>query len=157
MLATPAGVEPSYREPYLPRPRFLGLANKCRANSSLGPRSGWLSASGGRGGREYCTGTIREPRSPDAPRSTTGTHGVLTSIVEAGPRLGPFWACLRCGGRLRLLATIDDRAVIEKIERHLGLPVDPSVPAPAAEPAWLAGSLPGVDALSQPLLDVSPH
>lgn len=49
--------------------------------------------------------------------------------------------CPECGGRLRLLATIDDRVVIEKILRHLDLPVD----APRAAPARGTGSLPGVD------------
>ena len=33
-------------------------------------------------------------------------------------------ACPDCGGRLRLLATIEDRAVVEKILTYLGLPVD---------------------------------
>jgi len=39
-------------------------------------------------------------------------------------------ACPDCGGRLRLLATIDDRAVVEKILTHLGLSV--ALPQPAA-------------------------
>jgi hypothetical protein len=39
-------------------------------------------------------------------------------------------ACPDCGGRLRLLATIEDRAVVEKILTHLGLPVD--LPQPSA-------------------------
>jgi hypothetical protein len=30
-------------------------------------------------------------------------------------------ACPGCGGRLRLLATINDRAVVKKILAHLGL------------------------------------
>jgi hypothetical protein len=50
-------------------------------------------------------------------------------------------ACPDCGGRLRLLATIEGtpargfrragRAVVEKILAHLGLPVDPPRPSPA--------------------------
>ena len=50
-------------------------------------------------------------------------------------------ACPDCGGRLRLIATITDQAVIEKILRHLGLPTD----APTPTPARVAGWLPGVD------------
>ena len=46
-------------------------------------------------------------------------------------------ACPDCGGRLRLLATIEERAVVEKILTHLGLPVDPPRPSPARTPAWL--------------------
>ena len=48
-------------------------------------------------------------------------------------------ACPDCGGRLRLLATIEDRAVVETILTHLGLPVDPPRPSPARTPAWLPG------------------
>ena len=40
-------------------------------------------------------------------------------------------ACSECGGRLRLLATITQREVIERILAHLGLPTDPVVPEPA--------------------------
>ena len=44
-----------------------------------------------------------------------------------------------CGGRLRLLATIEDRAVVETILTHLGLPADPPRPSAARTPAWLPG------------------
>lgn len=50
-------------------------------------------------------------------------------------------ACPDCGGRLRLLATIEARAVVDKILRHLGLPCEVSQPAPAR----LSGFLPGFD------------
>jgi hypothetical protein len=48
-------------------------------------------------------------------------------------------ACPDCGGRLRFVATIDDRAVIQKILGHLGLPVNPPMPAAAQRMAWLPG------------------
>ena len=57
--------------------------------------------------------------------------------------------CPDCGGRLRLLATIDDPAVIEKILRHLGLPVD----LPAAAPARVTGWLPGIDSTTEPVFE----
>ena len=44
-------------------------------------------------------------------------------------------ACPRCGGRMRVIATIEDPAVIRRILTHLGLPVDQSVPA-RAPPNW---------------------
>jgi hypothetical protein len=50
-------------------------------------------------------------------------------------------ACLECGGRLRLIATINDHAVIKKILGHLGLPTE----APTRMPAQVAGWLPGVE------------
>jgi len=47
-------------------------------------------------------------------------------------------ACPDCGGRLRLVATISDRPVIEKILAHLGLPLAPPSPAPARSADWIA-------------------
>jgi hypothetical protein len=43
-------------------------------------------------------------------------------------------ACSRCGGRLRLVATIDQRAAIDRILRHLGLPTDLPIPRSARAP-----------------------
>lgn len=40
-------------------------------------------------------------------------------------------ACSECGGRSRLLATITQREVVERILAHLSLPTDPVVPEPA--------------------------
>jgi hypothetical protein len=54
-------------------------------------------------------------------------------------------ACPDCGGRLRLLATIEDRTVVEKILTHLGLPVDLPQPSAARTPAWLPGVRAGAD------------
>jgi hypothetical protein len=39
----------------------------------------------------------------------------------------------------RLLATIEDWALVETILAHLGLPVDLPQPSPARTPAWLPG------------------
>jgi hypothetical protein len=48
-------------------------------------------------------------------------------------------ACPDCGGRLHLVATIEQAGVIEKILTHLGLPAQLPSPAPARSPAWLPG------------------
>ncbi len=40
-------------------------------------------------------------------------------------------ACPRCGGRLRLIATIHDPAVIRRILTHLGLSRSGQSPGPA--------------------------
>ena len=45
-------------------------------------------------------------------------------------------ACPRCGGRMRLLATIEDTRVIRQILAHLGLPTE--VPRPRPPPARAA-------------------
>ena len=43
-------------------------------------------------------------------------------------------ACPRCPGRMVLLATIEDPAVIRRILTHLGLPLDGDAPEPAHPP-----------------------
>jgi hypothetical protein len=43
-------------------------------------------------------------------------------------------ACPRCGGRLRLIALIDEAAVIERILTHLGVPPEIPAPRPARAP-----------------------
>ena len=43
-------------------------------------------------------------------------------------------ACPRCGGRLRLVALIDQASVIQRILRHFGLPTDVPEPRPARAP-----------------------
>jgi hypothetical protein len=48
-------------------------------------------------------------------------------------------ACPDCGGRLRLLATIEDPAIAGKILEHLGLEAEPPAPAAALPLTWLPG------------------
>jgi hypothetical protein len=43
-------------------------------------------------------------------------------------------ACEKCGGRLKLIALIDQPAVIEKILSHLGLSTEPPRARPARAP-----------------------
>jgi hypothetical protein len=43
-------------------------------------------------------------------------------------------ACQRCGGRFRLIALIEDAAVIERILRHLQLPTEVPTPRPGRAP-----------------------
>jgi hypothetical protein len=46
-------------------------------------------------------------------------------------------ACPRCGGRLRLVALIEEPRVIERILRHLGMPAEvPAARAARAPPFW---------------------
>jgi hypothetical protein len=46
--------------------------------------------------------------------------------------------CPRCGGRLRLIALIEEAAVIGRILAHLGLPADLPVGRPARAPPLFA-------------------
>ena len=43
-------------------------------------------------------------------------------------------ACPRCNGRLRLIALIEQPAVVRRILGHLGLPTDIPVPRPSRAP-----------------------
>ena len=49
-------------------------------------------------------------------------------------------ACPRCGGRLRLIALIEEAAVIQRILRHLGLPTAIPPPRSARAPPLAAGA-----------------
>jgi hypothetical protein len=49
-------------------------------------------------------------------------------------------ACPRCGGRLRLIALIEEAAVIDRILRHLGVPTEIPAPRPACAPPLSAGA-----------------
>jgi hypothetical protein len=52
-------------------------------------------------------------------------------------------ACPRCGGRLTLIALIEDPAVIVRVLGHLGLPTDIPEAQPArAPPLHLVGDAP---------------
>jgi hypothetical protein len=48
-------------------------------------------------------------------------------------------ACPRCGGRLRLVALIEEAAVIGRILRHLGVPTEIPRPRPARAPPLRMG------------------
>ena len=49
-------------------------------------------------------------------------------------------ACPSCGGRMVLLATIMDPAVIHRILTHLGLSLDNGDPSPGRAPPWVDGT-----------------
>ena len=58
-------------------------------------------------------------------------------------------ACPECGGRLRLIATITDSRVIDKILTHLGLPTASPTPMPARVVGWLPGVEPAADWITE--------
>jgi len=43
-------------------------------------------------------------------------------------------ACPRCGGRFALIAVIEEASLIERILRHLGLPIGIPTPRPSRAP-----------------------
>ena len=118
----------------VPRPRV----NLVLYHGLLAPRAAWRA----------------EVVPRNAPRATADAHvDRLESGVRRRPSVrGATWAdlmrrafevdvlaCLRCGGRLRLIALIEASAVARRILRHLGLPADVPRPALARAPPISAG------------------
>jgi hypothetical protein len=114
-----------------PRPRI----NLLLYYGVLGARSAWRSRIGATAGEP------RETR-PKAP----GDHAPLEQANDR-PKTNRLWAelmqrtfgfdvlaCPRCGGRLELIALIEDPSVIRRILSHLGLPTEVPVARPARPP-----------------------
>jgi hypothetical protein len=104
--------------------------------------------------------TVRMNGDAQAPRRSDDRFPVSGFPFPVFHSLHPaidILACPDCGGRLRLLATIDDRRIVlvfvlvvvktsTSTIHDLDLPVDLPMPARARQPAWLARCLPGFDA-----------
>jgi hypothetical protein len=112
-----------------PRPRI----NLLLYYGVLGARSAWRARIAG----------------PEVKRSaeTTGTPAAPRVAAPVRPRENRLWAelmqrsfgfdvlaCPHCGGRLELIALIEDAAVIRRILSHLGLPTDVPTARPARPP-----------------------
>jgi hypothetical protein len=65
---------------------------------------------------------------PFSPRNTTWAELMRRTFGY------DVMACLHCGGRMKLIAMIEDPVVIAKILNHLGLPTEPPVAKPARAP-----------------------
>jgi hypothetical protein len=74
-------------------------------------------------------GDVDVPESRSKPRPHTSWSTLMQRTFEID-----VLACPGCGGRLRLLATIDDPNVVRKILSHLGLPTECPEALPARSP-----------------------
>lgn len=87
---------------------------------------------------QLCRYLLRPPVAQDRLRLTSDGR-VLLELPTDAPRTPRYWAwadlmrrafdidvlaCPRCGGRMRLLATIEDPRVMRQILAHLGLPTE---------------------------------
>jgi len=114
----------------IPRPRV----NLVLYHGVLGARAASRS-------RVVAFGTAGETTAPDAAppdpprpaRPATSGGRPWAELMRRSYGLDVL-ACPRCGGRLRLVALIDDPSVIERILRHLGLPADLPATRPARPP-----------------------
>ena len=127
----------------VPRPRI----NLLLYYGVLGPRAAWRSE------------VVPSPASEDG-RDTGVKESAAEQAREADPAetarrhvRGQCWAslmartfgidvlaCPRCGGRLRLIALIEQAAVIDRILRHLGVPTEIPAPRPARAPPRAVGA-----------------
>ncbi|OFV89694.1 MAG: hypothetical protein A3H95_14420 [Acidobacteria bacterium RIFCSPLOWO2_02_FULL_64_15] len=124
----------------VPRPRI----NLILYHGVLAPRAAWRSA--------VVTHTTATGRDAGAIASRPTPHGPRdTPTAARGPGHNRLWAdlmsrtfgfdvlaCPRCGGRLRLVALIEQAAVIERILHHLDLPAEIPAPRPARAPPLTA-------------------
>ena len=119
-----------------PRPRIHLILY----HGVLAPRAAWRSLvvsrteAAGPGGNE----TKVTHTSPDVPDGTGAP-----SCRAGSPRWADLMrrtfgfdvlACPNCGGRLRLIALIEEASVMRRILRHLGLPTEIPEPRPARAP-----------------------
>ena len=123
--------------PLVPRPRI----NLLLYHGVLAPNAPWRRAVVARENNE----DTMVPGGPSPAMTRTADGGTP-------PRMRPryrTWAelmrrafeadvltCPRCGGRMVVLATIEDPAVIRRILTHLGLSTEPGEPLPGRAPPW---------------------
>ena len=125
----------------VPRPRI----NLILYHGVLGPRAAWRSAvvrrepaqSGGSEARtQHPSGQAGhgEPRTDAPDAAWRRVRGQRWADLMRRTFGFDVLACLRCGGRLRLIALIEQAAVIQRILGHLGLSTEIPVPRPARAP-----------------------
>jgi hypothetical protein len=115
----------------VPRPRV----NLVLYHGVLAPRAAWRREVVRRDASLAIANTSAAPtpeRTPESPAQQVG--GVRwADLMRRAFGFGVL-ACPRCGGRLRLIALLDESAVTRRILRHLGLPTEVPAPRPARAP-----------------------
>jgi hypothetical protein len=133
----------------VPRPRV----NLIFYYGVLGARAAWRPE------------VVPRPASGHDPISDPGDAATATPDSAWSRARGPCWAalmkrtfgfdvldCPRCGGRLRLIALVEEAAVIGRILGHLGVPTDLPVARAARAPPLVAagGEVPADEYESAP-------
>lgn len=122
------------------------------------PRINLLLYYGVLGARSACRARIVGPGAEPSPEMAA-TPSAPRAAAPVRPRENRLWAalmqrsfgfdvlaCPRCGGRLELIALIEDAAVIRRILSHLDLPTDMPAARPARPPPLpIGGSDPWYD------------
>lgn len=125
----------------VPRPRI----NLILYHGVLGPRAAWRSevVPSPKDGREAgVTASDTEPAREADPTETAHrrARGQCWASLMARTFGLDVLACPRCGGRLRLIALIEEAAVVDRILRHLGLPTEIPTPCPPRAPPLPTGT-----------------
>ncbi len=118
-----------------PRPRV----NLVLYHGVLAPHARWRSRAVAYEGPGVPVGKpAADTAAPDVPELHGETSGKPRYWAWADLMRRAFdidvLACPRCGGRMRLIATIEDPRVIRRILAHLGLPTQGSDPRPSRPP-----------------------
>jgi len=128
--------EEGHYEAVVPRPE----TNLLICHGLLAPRARWRE-------RVVAYGRVAPEPTPSAASLAAGPEGTK---VKSSPRAWSWaalmhrafaldvLACPNCGGRLRLIATLHDPAVIRKLLAHLGI----SGPSPGPAPPELSAAAP---------------
>ena len=126
----------------VPRPRI----NLMLYHGVLGPRAAWRAdvvrrqTSGDGRDAELEESSTEQTREADAKETTRRqARGQCWASLMARTFGFDVLACPRCGGRLRLIALIEEAAVIGRILRHLGVPTEIPAPRPARAPPHRVG------------------
>jgi hypothetical protein len=121
----------------VPRPRI----NLLLYHGVLGPRSAWraevvrrASAEGGGEASVMASAAAPARTADSADTARRKARGQTWASLMARTFGLDVLACPRCGGRLLLVALIEEAAVVERILRHLGLPTEVPAPHPARAP-----------------------
>ena len=118
----------------LPRPRI----NLLSYYGVLGPRAAWRAEVVPRETSGGNDAALAEPAEQETARRQA--RGQCWAALMARTFGCDVLACPRCGGRLRLVALIEEAAVIGRVLRHLGLPTEVPAPRPARAPPLPLGT-----------------
>jgi hypothetical protein len=136
LCSTPSSFSGGWRV-LVPRPRI----NLILYHGVLGPRAVWRAdvvrrqTSAGGGDAGWTASGAEQAHEADAKEAARrrGRDRCWASLMQRTFGFDVL-ACPRCGGRLRLIALIEEAAVIDRILRHLGVPTEIPAPRPARAP-----------------------
>ena len=114
----------------VPRPRI----NLVLYHGVLAPRAAWRAEVVRRAGPTADSATAPPAQTDPAVVARRQARGLCWAALMARTFGCDVLACLRCGGRLRLIALIKEASVIRRILTHLGEPTDVPVPRPPRAP-----------------------